>query len=159
MRISLVILFLLLGHNFLFAQELKRVESQKIAAGFNLSDLENNKFSLSDLKNKPVVLIFWTTWCPYCRKELKLLNSMHEEISKSGIQLFAVNAGETSEKVKKFLEASPFSFVVLLDEDTKVSESYGILGVPTYIFINKDGYVVFEDHFFPQKEYKDIILR
>ena len=149
----------MLVQNFLFAAQPLRTETSELATNFTLLDLENKEFSLSDFKGKPIILFFWTTWCPHCRKELKLLNALHAELLQNGVELVAINVEETADKVQKFMGSYPLSYRVLLDTDTKVAQAYGILGVPTYILINKEGRIVFSGWSFPQKEYKDLILK
>ena len=157
-RISLAVLSLVLVQSFLFAAQPLRTQAPETAANFTLLDSENKEFSLSGFKGKPVILFFWTTWCPYCQKELKQLNTMYAELLKNGVELVAINIEEPADKVQKFVKAYPLLFRVLLDKEAKVAEAYGIVGVPTYIFINKEGRIVFDNHYFPQKEYKDLIF-
>ncbi len=155
----LIVLSLMLAKSILFAAQPLQTRNYDLATEFKLSDLENKEFSLSSLKGKPVILFFWTTWCPFCRKELQQLNTKYAELSKDGVGVVAINVQEHADKVKKFFENHPFSYRVLLDTDAKVTEAYGILGVPTYFLINKEGRIVFNDHYFPQKEYKELILK
>ena len=84
-KINLVVLSLVLVQNFLFAAQPLRTETSELATNFTLLDLENKEFSLSDFKGKPVILFFWTTWCPYCRGELKKLNTMHAQFLRDGV--------------------------------------------------------------------------
>jgi len=157
-KINLVVLFLVLVQNFLFAAQPLRSETSEIATNFTLLDLEHKEFSLSDLKGKPVILFFWTSWCPYCRRELRLLNSLKGEFLQDGVELVAINVEESVYKVQKFMGNYPFSYRILLDRDAEVARAFGILGVPTYILINKQGRIVFEHNYFPEKEYKDLML-
>lgn len=129
-----------------------------LAPDFKLQDLNNNLVTLSSYRDKqPVLLFFWTTWCPFCRKELKALNDMYAQLLKDGIGVLSINIGESSEKVNNFLKKYSLTFKVLLDQDNEVAYSFGLLGVPTYFLINKKGYIVFKDYYFPQGEYKDLI--
>lgn len=157
-KVFLIALSLVLMQNFLFATQPLRNETPERTSNFTLLDLKNKQFSLSDFKGKPIILFFWTTWCPYCRKELKQLNTMHAQFLRDGVELVAINVEEPVDKVQKFIGSYPFSFRVLLDTDAEVAQAYGILGVPTYIFINKEGRIVFNNNYFPQKEYKDLLL-
>ncbi len=158
-KISLIVLSLILVQNLLFVVQPLQAKTPESAPDFTLLGLENKKFSLSDFKGKPVILFFWTTWCPYCRKELKQLNTMHAQFLQDGAELAAVNVEELADKVQRFIQSYPFSYRVLLDIDAKVAEAYDILGVPAYILINKEGRIVFNNHYFPQKEYKDLISK
>ncbi|MDD5252433.1 MAG: TlpA disulfide reductase family protein [Candidatus Omnitrophota bacterium] len=123
-----------------------------------LNDLGGKIVNLSSYKGKPVILFFWTTWCPYCRSELKVLNKMHSQMEKEGVAVFAVNIGEAGYKVERFLKNYALNIRVLLDKNAQAAENYEIRGVPTYIFINKTGQVVSTEHNLPDN-YMDILLR
>ncbi|MCX5703901.1 MAG: TlpA disulfide reductase family protein [Candidatus Omnitrophica bacterium] len=130
-----------------------------LAQDFILKDLNQNTVILSSYKNKqPVLLFFWTTWCPYCRGELKVLNGIYPELTKEGWEVFAIDVDEPAYRVESFLESYGLIFKVLLDKDAAVMESYGLFGVPTYVLVDKEGYIVFKDHYFPKGEYKKLIL-
>jgi len=132
----------------------------KLAPNFKLKDLYNNEYSLSNYKDKqPVVLFFWTTWCPYCRKELGHLNERYLELCKAGFELFAIDVGESAEKVDRAAKSYSLAFKILLDQDTKVAESYEVMGVPTYVLIDKKGRIISKDNFFPEEKYKELISK
>ena len=130
------------------------------AREFKLNDLNGKAVSLSDYKGKKsVVLIFWTTWCPYCRTALKSL-SKNESISRGEyLELLAINVGEPKLKVSSFIKALSFKFRVLLDSDSEVADDFGLLGVPTYYIIDKSGKVIFEGNSLPEKKIKEIVLQ
>lgn len=136
------------------------LESRNIALDFKLQDLNQDTFILSSYKDRqPVILFFWTTWCPFCRNELRLLRDIYPQLVKEGWELFAINAGEPAYQVDKFVKGYALNFKVLLDKDTTVAGSYGILGVPTYILIDKKGHIVFNDHYFPKAKYRELISK
>jgi peroxiredoxin len=149
----------MLAHNILFAAETPKTDTSDMAPAFKLMDLNNKEFVSSSLLGKPVIMFFWTTWCPYCQKELKQMNDKKAELSKDAVELVTINVNEPVAKVKKFFENYPFLFRVLLDTDGSVSQNYEVMGVPTYFLINKKGRIVFNNHYFPQKEYKDLISK
>lgn len=123
-----------------------------------LDDLQSRPVNLSATSGKPAILFFWTTWCPYCRAELKILNKMHSQMEKEGVDVLAVNIGEAGYKVERFLKNYALNVRVLLDRNGQAAENYEIRGVPTYIFINKAGQVVSTEHNLPDN-YRDILLR
>jgi len=130
------------------------------APDFKLPDTAGKTITLSNYKNKQQVLIlFWTTWCPYCRRELKLLNDMSAQLEKEGTQILAVNVEEPGYKVSNFIKNYGLGFKVLLDRDGSVASSYGILGVPTYVLIDKKGNKRFQENFLPLEEYKKLIAQ
>ena len=137
-------------------QSAKELDS---APDFRLLDLNQNTVLLSTYKDKqPVFLFFWTTWCPFCRKELKLLNQMHAELVKDGLEVLAINVGERPYKVANFVSSYQLTYKVLLDQDTNVASAYEVLGVPTYVLVNKKGVIRLTSHSFPKEKYKNLIL-
>lgn len=133
---------------------------QEPAPDFQLEVLHGSTLSLSAYKDKePVILFFWTTWCPFCRKELAQLNDMYPQFKKDGVELLAVNANEDGMKVSNYVTAHNIKIKVLLDKDGFTASSYGVMGVPTYIFIDKSGNIVLRENTFPKDSYKKFIAK
>lgn len=140
--------------NHVYAKELEQ------ASDFNLPDLEQNAYLLSRNQDKNnVLLVFWTTWCPFCSEELQRLNKVYQNLSKEGLEVVAVNVGERQNKVAAFVKRYNLSYKVLLDTSASVSKSFSVIGVPTYVLIDKKGRIVFTDNYFPEKEYKKLISK
>lgn len=127
------------------------------AADIILNDLNGQAVNLSIASGKPTILFFWTTWCPHCRKEIKKLNEMYPQMKKEGINVFAVNAGEADYKVHNFFISYALSFEVLLDKNGAAADKYNLLGVPTYVFIDKSGRLISDTHALPA-DYKKILF-
>ena len=135
---SAILIFLVLGF------------SKAVSAGdIILNDLNGKTVNLSGYKEKPMVLFFWTTWCPHCRKEIKALNQKYIQMEKEGIIVFAVNIGEPDYTVERFLMKDALGFKVLLDKDGAAANKYNVIGVPTYIFLDKAGEVISDGHVLP----------
>ena len=135
-------------------------DAAKLAPDFTLYDIYQDAYTLSGYRDKqPVLLLFWTTWCPFCRKELTVLNGMYSSLAADGIEVLSVNVGELSSTVENFVQNYRLAYRILLDRDSRVATLYGLIGVPTYILINKSGEVVFKDNYFPASEYKDFLDR
>lgn len=150
--LALAVIFIFCFRLNAFSQE------KKLAPDFTLQDLSQNTFTLSSYKNKqPVMLFFWTTWCPFCRQELKTLKDNYPELVKEGLLLVAIDAGESAAKVSDFVKSYNLPFQVLLDRDKSVTKAFDVFGVPTYVLIDKQGYVRFVDNDFPKEEYKSLI--
>lgn len=140
---------------------LKKEEAQNLqpAPDFRLPDLEKNTFTLSSYKERhqPVILFFWTTWCPYCREELKILKDLYPEFLVDGWELFAINVGEPANRVDNFAKSYSLPFKILLDITTSVAKSFYVLGVPTYVFVDKNGYIMLTEHYFPHDKYREFV--
>lgn len=132
--------------------------SVKLAADFKLQDLKSDTVTLNSFRDKkPVILFFWTTWCPYCLKNLKEIIPLSDELEKDGIELLLINIGEPASRVERFLERNNLDVNVFLDERTDVAGAYEIYGVPTYVLIDKKGYIVNRSNSFPHRAYKELI--
>jgi len=122
---------------------------------FALSDIDGNKIILSEFKNKKsVILFFWTIWCPSCIRELDKLNRIYPSLISEDIEILAINVQESKSRVRRFLSRNAVDFKVLLDSDAYVANLYGLIGVPTFVFINKQGEIVFLDNYSPLETYR-----
>lgn len=130
-----------------------------LAYEFKLNDLQGGEASLSSYKNKKtILLVFWTTWCPYCRDALRSLQADSKSIDSMGVEILAINVAEPKNRVAKFADSSKLSFRVLLDQDSSVADRYDLLGVPTYVLINKSGRIVFNGNRFTKEKLKQLTL-
>lgn len=131
---------------------------EAFAGDIILNDLNGKAVNLSGYKGKPAILFFWTSWCPYCRKETKTLNQLYPQMKKEGITVFAVNIGEPDYKVKGFFKDYGLTFNVLLDKEGKLANHYDVIGVPTYIFLDKTGQVILQAHSLPEN-YQSLLFK
>lgn len=117
---------------------------------FSLQDLNGKTISSADFKGKALIMFFWATWCPYCRVEIPVLAKKYNEIKGNNIELLAIDIGEKPDKVAKFMSQAKAEFPVLLDIDSRVANSYNLLGIPTIILINSQGKIVFQGNDLPE---------
>lgn len=110
----------------------------QVAPDFTLTNLAGEKVALSDYRGKYVVLNFWATWCPPCRKEIPDLNAFHEE-NKDEFVVLAVDLGESKEKVQQFISYGGYTFPVLLDKEREIGSRYNVSVIPTSYFIGPQG--------------------
>ncbi|MDD5130908.1 MAG: TlpA disulfide reductase family protein [Candidatus Omnitrophica bacterium] len=129
-----------------------------LAGEIVLSDLGGQAVNLSNYKGKPVILFFWTTWCPYCRQEIKNLNQQYSAMSKEGIVVFGVNVSESAAKVERFFKDYQLNLKILLDKDGLLADKYELMGVPTYIFLDKTGEMILQTHTLPD-DYKNLLFK
>lgn len=141
--------FTLFSHASLFAVRPIETKVNAPAQDFKLSNLTGQEISLAQLKGKPVILFFWTTWCPFCREEISALQNEYKKITAGGITLLAIDVGEPREKVERFFKGKSAEFPVLLDLNSKVASSYNLIGVPTFVLIDAQGKIRFQGNSFP----------
>jgi peroxiredoxin len=109
------------------------------APDFVLSDLEENRVKLSDYKGKEVLLVFGTTWCPYCRAEIPHLKKIHSQYKERGLEIINIFIQEGKKKVSAYASKHELPYKVLLDVDGRIAQGYSVRGVPTKFLISKDG--------------------
>jgi len=136
------------------------INAPKTAPLFQLKSLDDKIVSLTDyLGKKSVVLVFWTTWCPYCREQLKQLNGKLPALTKAGIEILAINVGEPKNKVADFTKSRSLNLRILLDQDNNVSNTYELMGVPTYFVIDISGQIVAIGNQFPEDAINQLAVK
>lgn len=137
-----------------------RLSLAENASNFSLMSLSGKTVALDDYKGKnEVILIFWTTWCPFCRDQLTELNGNYEMISAKGIEILAINVGESIEKVEKFVKSRELKYKVLIDAAGSAAGAYSVMGVPTYVIIDKKGQILEKTNSYPQKTIEKLIIK
>ena len=101
-------------------------------------------YTNDNVKGKIVLLEFWTTWCPYCRREQSLVDSIDREFSGKGVVVLAVDVAESKKKVRQYLQDSPRSCRIVLTEDTNLAAMYQANSYPIYVVIDRDGNIAAE---------------
>ena len=104
--------------------------------------MDGKPLRLSDLRGKRVLLNFWANWCPPCRVELPHLQAAHEKYGKDEFVVLGVDYGESREQVLAFARANKLTFPMALDETGEAMLAYGIRGIPTSFFIDRQGVIV-----------------
>ncbi len=126
------------------------VDKGQEAADFKLNNLSDTAVSLSDFKgNKAVLLVFWATWCPYCREEIPELKKIYSKYHPQGLEILALSINESKEKVASFAKKNELPYTILLDSEGKVASLYQVVGIPTNVIIDKKGTIQFKGNALP----------
>jgi thiol-disulfide isomerase/thioredoxin len=114
------------------------------APDFALPDLDGRTHRLSEQRGKTVLINFWATWCPPCRKEMPSLKRLWTKLKDEPFVLYAVDAGEDAALVSEFLFETDIenSFTILLDADDDTMRRWRVPGLPTTFIVDKAGRVV-----------------
>lgn len=118
--------------------ELEAQDKQREHPDFALKDLTGKTWTFSDLRGKVVLLNFWATWCPPCRKEMPDLETLYERFRGQGFVILAVS-DEDAAKVEPFIRERKITFPVLLDPDRKVNDLLIVNGIPKSFVYDRDG--------------------
>jgi thiol-disulfide isomerase/thioredoxin/outer membrane lipoprotein-sorting protein len=117
----------------------------KPAPAFELKSITGQTFSLAALKGKTVLLDFWATWCPPCRRSMPALEKLSLEFKNSDLVILGVDSGEEREIVEKFLKKTPLGYPAVLSGESGILESYQVTAYPTFILIGRDGKIIAND--------------
>ena len=138
-RVSIFIVMFILANVFSEANAIKVGDK---APEFSLSNINGEMVSLSDYKDNIVMLIFFASWCPSCKKETPDLIELQETYGDKGFSVIGI-AGVSAEEAKNFAEELDINYSVLVDDDDKVSDQYGpVESIPAMFLLDKNGNIV-----------------
>ena len=108
------------------------------APDFKLTSLDGREVSLASFRGQHVLIDFWATWCPPCKKALPHIQALSE--GTEGLVVLTVNA-EPASVSRPFVERYGYTFATLVDADRSVSSRYGVTAISTTFIIAPDGTV------------------
>ena len=108
---------------------------------FTLKDLHKKTWTLSELRGKIVLVNFWATWCPPCRKEMPDLDAIYGHFAPQGLVVLSISDEEMF-KVGSFIEPSRYRPPVLLDPGGTVAKEFHVDGIPKSFVFNREGKLV-----------------
>jgi peroxiredoxin len=122
--------------------ELGHLKVSEPAPDFTLRDLTGQTVTLSSFRGKKAVYIdFWATWCGPCKAALPGVQDLSDKFKDQGLEVIAIDQGESLEQVRYFIDRKQYSFRVVLDSDNAVGDTYGVRGIPTSVLVDKRGIV------------------
>lgn len=111
------------------------------APTFSIENVGGNNIGLEDFQGQVVLLNFWATWCVPCQIEMPFILDAYESAEAGEFTVLAVNDRESKQAVMGFANQFKLSFPLLLDKDGEVQRQYRVPGLPTSVFIDKDGII------------------
>jgi|SRR5579863_676726 peroxiredoxin len=127
-----------------FAEAMAKLEAddaKRQNADFTLTDLQGKAWHFQDLRGKVVLVNFWATWCPPCRKEMPDLDALFKKFKDQGFVVLAIS-DEGAAKVAPFISERSISYPVLLDPHRKVSDLFQVEGIPKSFVYDRGGKLV-----------------
>ncbi len=107
---------------------------------FTLKDLQGREVSLKRFRGKIVLLNFWATWCPSCRKEIPSMIKLYERYKDKGLEIIGVNLDRMDKSgIEKFSSEHNITFPTLLDPAGKTAVLYGITALPATFILDRNG--------------------
>jgi cytochrome c biogenesis protein CcmG, thiol:disulfide interchange protein DsbE len=117
------------------------VAAGKLAPNFEVSTADGRRQRLAELRGKPVLINFWSSWCGSCLSEMPEIKALQEEKGRDTFSVLAINAGESREEAQAFIDFLQAPFVYGLDLNLAVADAYGVYGLPLSVFIDAGGVV------------------
>lgn len=112
----------------------------KRAPDFKATNLSGKTVSLADFKGRVLLLDFWATWCPPCKKEMPDIQRIHEQAKGKSLAVLAISQDEDVKDVKEFLRERKLTLPAAMD-DGSVGQAYGVEAIPTTFVIDEGGVV------------------
>jgi thiol-disulfide isomerase/thioredoxin len=128
-----------LSHSF------ARIDPPRSVPDFSLQDMDGARHTLEDYRGKVVLINFWATWCPPCRREMPALEKLYNALAGEGFAVLAINQWEDADHVFAYMgDLNVFpSFPILFDPESRISAEFGVKGLPTSFLLDKQGRVAY----------------
>ncbi len=119
----------------------------KPAPAFTFKDVNGKSYSLSDFKGKVVYLDIWASWCGPCKQQIPAAKELEEQFKGKNVAFVAVSIDQSEEAWKKVLVSStpPGIQLYAKGDDGAFAQNYGIVSIPRYYLIDKNGNVISPD--------------
>lgn len=131
---------------FLASTSTLQVFAENQAPEYSIHNMQNEPVSLSDKKDKVIMLNSWATWCEPCREEMPGLEKLDQEFSVYDFEVIGVNVDVTAseDKIKQFLDDLGITYTVWKDPNDKFTRTFKSIGVPHTLLIDKEGQIIHE---------------
>nr|MBN2278459.1 TlpA family protein disulfide reductase [candidate division Zixibacteria bacterium] len=122
------------------SSDTKTGSGNSTVADFTTTDIEGNSHSISEfIGRKPVIINFWGTWCPPCKREMPDLKRIYDEYKGRGLEIVGLAVNDTPEKVKAFAGQYGTDWMMLMSTKEAML-AFGLgSAIPVTIFYDKDG--------------------
>ncbi len=121
--------------------KLSRAGAGTLLPSFELSTVDGKIVQFSQLRGKVVVLNFWATWCGPCKEEMPALDRLSRQFDPRDVAILTITTEHERTGIQQFMKQFNSALPVLLDEQRDVSLAFMVRGLPTTVFISKDGTV------------------
>ncbi len=128
------------------------IEEGQPLPDFNIQAFDGSYYSRATFAGKPVLLIFWNTWCSVCLEELPRVNRLVETLGPRGLEILAVNTAfnDSEGKARAYGKKYGYQFPMAFDHHFETGQAFGILGVPTVFLVDVQGIVRYKRSQLPE---------
>src|SRR6516162_377947 len=127
-----------------FAAAMAKMDSDdriRQESDFTLQDLQGKQWTLRQLRGSVVLVNFWATWYPPCRKEMPDLQRLYQRFKTQGLTILAISDEDAAE-VKPYIAQRKYGYLILLDPGRIVNERFRIRGIPKSLVYDRTGKLV-----------------
>jgi len=110
------------------------------APAFEAPRMNGGGFSLSEVRGRPTVVVFWASWCGPCRKEAPEVVRVAKSYGKQ-VNIVGINAGERGDVAKRAAIQMGITWPVVMDPDGSIQSQYQVTGIPLVLVLDSDGRV------------------
>jgi len=120
------------------------LQTPKSAPALKFKDIDGKTIDLAQLKGKVVLVNFWATWCPPCRREMPSMERLSQTFKGKPFVVLAVNVGENADTIEAFSSQLDITltFPILLDTRSQGMRAWKVAGLPTTFLVDKQGRIV-----------------
>ena len=97
--------------------------------------------SSESLKGKVVLVNFWATWCPYCRKEMPAIQDFWRAHRQEGFDVLAISVDDPPEKIAEYMKDAGYGFTAAAMDQSALNTFGGISTVPTSFIVDRNGII------------------
>jgi thiol-disulfide isomerase/thioredoxin len=115
------------------------IDTREPAPKFHARSIDGEKFDNASVKGKAVLVQFWATWCPYCKRDQPAVDQITNDYADKGLIVLAVDMKEEPRKVTGYLARSPRACKVVLMRDTNLGAMFAAHAFPYYVLIDTNG--------------------
>ena len=117
------------------------VPDGQAAPDFSVKLFDGATFRLAEQRGRAVVLNFWASWCPPCRAEMPYFETTYRAYRERGVDFVGVTVQDDQADSQAFLKELSVSYPSGADEGNQIALRYQLTGLPTTVFINRDGII------------------